>query len=221
MNLQGYWGKRLFCQNNKVKVKFLSSYFLWPNIQVKWSDSLIRADPLLIPGLCSGFVHLLLFLLLLVVYTLTVRQRRCSSGWSTRGMGGPHPADYARLGQAVLGRRLRRGRLQRIYSFLHTALSGSCVALPHRAHLLGVLLALLLILCPSIEIVIKGNDVGDFLSPPALFPQPWVWAEKKMKKKWTKTSISTLNKVKFKLIQYFHLSRLFIQQSLVLMTSAS
>ena len=40
----------------------------------------------------------------------------------------------------------------------------------------GVLLPLLLVLRPSIQIIIKRDDVGDLLSPAALLPQPWIWA---------------------------------------------
>lgn len=134
------------------------------------SDSLLRADPLLFLGVHPRLVHLLLFLVLLVVYTRGVwqwgRGRRRRAG----GMGGPHPADDARLRRAVVGRGPGGGGLRRIDPVLLAALRGSGVALPYRRALQGVSLFLIF----PVQVVVKGDDVGDFLFPPALFPQSGV-----------------------------------------------
>lgn len=138
--------------------------------QLMASDSLIRADPLLFLGVCPRFVHLLLFLVLLIIYTPCVWQGGRGGGWSAGRMGRPHPADDPRLCGAVLGRGLGEDGFQRIDSILCAALCRSRVALPQYRALLRVSLFLVL----SVQVVIEGNDVGDFLFPPALFPQPGV-----------------------------------------------
>lgn len=146
------------------------------NISLEGSDSLSRVDQVLILGLCSGFVHFffLLLLFLLIVYARTVGQWGGGGRWRAAGVGGAHPADDAGLVHAVQGRRLGKRRLQWIDSFLHAVLrrNRSRVALPHRrCGPLRVVVALLLVLGPSVQLVIEGNDVGDLLFPPALFPQ--------------------------------------------------
>lgn len=158
-----------FCCEHQSKVQLLLVYFGSFHL-------LITRYPLFLLGLCSRLIYLLLFLL--VVYTLGVRQRRRRYGRCAAGMRGPHPVDYARLRHAILGKRLREDRLQRVNPFFHTALSRSGVTFPHPANLLGVVFPVLLILSSSIQIIIKGNDVGDLLFLPPLLPQPWVWVEK-------------------------------------------
>lgn len=138
--------------------------------QLTTSDSLIRADPLLFLGVCPRFVHLFLFLILLIIYTSCVWQGGRAGGWSAGRTGRPHPADNPWLCSAVLGRGLGEDGFQGIDSILCAALCRSRVALPQYRALLRVSLFLVL----SVQVVIEGNDVGDFLFPPALFPQPGV-----------------------------------------------
>lgn len=151
-------------------------------------DSLVRGQSVLDSS--SGFPRLLLFvvLLLLVLCALAVGERRPSRGRRAAGPRRPDPASVLRLWDAVLGRRPGQRRLQRVDAFLHAALSRSAAATPR----LRLFIAVLLILSPAVQVVVEGNDVGDFLPPPSLLPQPRVWAE-------TKTRNSNLKKLLFSL----------------------